>query len=100
MKYKRITRKVKYPDLSTFILDKKQLPWGYVLILERMIGSLSTHRGHGHAIAKGVELKLVLAELYGKATGCNGGRGGSMHIFSYADGLFGTNGFVGGGIPL
>lgn len=60
----------------------------------------STHRGHGHAIAKGVELKLVLAELYGKATGCNGGRGGSMHIFSYADGLFGTNGFVGGGIPL
>ncbi len=60
----------------------------------------STHRGHGHAIAKGVELKLVLAELYGKATGCNGGRGGSMHLYSYEDGLFGTNGLVGGGIPL
>lgn len=60
----------------------------------------STHRGHGHAIAKGVEMKLVLAELYGKITGCNGGRGGSMHLYSYQDGLFGTNGLVGGGIPL
>ncbi len=60
----------------------------------------STHRGHGHAIAKGVDVKSVLAELYGKVTGCNGGRGGSMHLYSYADGLFGTNGLVGGGIPL
>ncbi|MEO5888941.1 MAG: dehydrogenase E1 component subunit alpha/beta [Ferruginibacter sp.] len=60
----------------------------------------STHRGHGHAIAKGVELKSVMAELYGKATGCNGGRGGSMHLYSFRDGLFGTNGLVGGGIPL
>lgn len=60
----------------------------------------STHRGHGHAIAKGVDIKLVLAELYGKATGCNGGRGGSMHLYSLKDGLFGTNGLVGGGIPL
>lgn len=60
----------------------------------------STHRGHGHALAKGVDVKLIMAELYGKATGCNGGRGGSMHLYSYADGLFGTNGLVGGGIPL
>lgn len=60
----------------------------------------STHRGHGHALAKGVSVELVLAELYGKVTGCNGGRGGSMHLYSYQDGLFGTNGLVGGGIPL
>ncbi len=59
----------------------------------------STHRGHGHAIAKGVDPKTVLAELYGKATGCCGGRGGSMHLYDPAVGLFGTNGFVGGGIP-
>jgi 2-oxoisovalerate dehydrogenase E1 component len=59
----------------------------------------STHRGHGHALAKGVAPRAVLAELYGKATGCCGGRGGSMHLYSAADGLFGTNGFVGGGIP-
>jgi 2-oxoisovalerate dehydrogenase E1 component len=60
----------------------------------------STHRGHGHALAKGVDVKKILAELYGKASGCNGGRGGSMHIYSVAEGLFGTNGLVGGGIPL
>ena len=59
----------------------------------------STHRGHGHAIAKGVPPRLVLAELYGRATGCNGGRGGSMHLFAPDVGLLGTNGIVAGGIP-
>ena len=59
----------------------------------------STHRGHGHAIAKGVPPQLVLAELYGRATGCNGGRGGSMHLFAPDVGLLGTNGIVAGGIP-
>lgn len=59
----------------------------------------STHRGHGHALAKGVSPKRVMAELYGRATGCCGGRGGSMHLYSAADGLFGTNGLVGAGIP-
>jgi len=59
----------------------------------------STHRGHGHALAKGVSPGAVLAELYGKATGCCGGRGGSMHLYAVAQGLFGTNGLVGGGIP-
>ncbi len=59
----------------------------------------STHRGHGHALAKGVPAQRVMAELYGKATGCCGGRGGSMHLYSPAEGLLGTNGFVGGGIP-
>ena len=59
----------------------------------------STHRGHGHALAKGVPAKMVLAELAGKATGCCGGRGGSMHLFAPAHGLFGTNGVVAAGIP-
>ncbi len=59
----------------------------------------STHRGHGHALAKGVPARAVLAELYGKRTGCCGGRGGSMHLYDAANGLLGTNGFVGGGIP-
>jgi 2-oxoisovalerate dehydrogenase E1 component len=58
----------------------------------------STHRGHGHALAKGVSANSVLAELYGKAAGCCGGRGGSMHLYDYKAGLFGTNGFVGGGL--
>jgi 2-oxoisovalerate dehydrogenase E1 component len=59
----------------------------------------STHRGHGHALAKGVPPEQVMAELYGKATGCCGGRGGTMHLYARDVGLFGTNGFVGGGIP-
>jgi len=59
----------------------------------------STHRGHGHALAKGVPAKMVLAELAGKATGCCGGRGGSMHLFAPDYGLFGTNGVVAAGIP-
>ena len=59
----------------------------------------STHRGHGHALAKGVPANAVLAELYGRATGCCGGRGGSMHLFEASVGLLGTNGFVGAGIP-
>jgi 2-oxoisovalerate dehydrogenase E1 component len=59
----------------------------------------STHRGHGHALAKGVPPEAVMAELWGRATGVCGGRGGSMHLYSPDHGLLGTNGFVGGGIP-
>lgn len=60
----------------------------------------STHRGHGHALAKGVPPRNLFAELMGRATGCSGGRGGSMHIFSRDHGLMGTNGIVGGTIPI
>ena len=55
----------------------------------------STHRGHGHALAKGVPPREVIAELFGKATGCSRGRGGSMHLFSPEVGLMGTTGIVG-----
>jgi acetoin:2,6-dichlorophenolindophenol oxidoreductase subunit alpha len=60
----------------------------------------STHRGHGHALAKGVDLKKVVAELNGKATGLCRGFGGSMHLYDPARGFLGTNGVVGGGLPL
>ena len=59
----------------------------------------STHRGHGHALAKGMDPKILMAELYGKQDGCCGGRGGTMHLYDREVGLFGTNGLVGGGIP-
>jgi 2-oxoisovalerate dehydrogenase E1 component len=59
----------------------------------------STHRGHGHALAKGMTVKSLLAELYAKATGCCAGRGGSMHLYDREHGVFGTNGIVGAGIP-
>ena len=58
----------------------------------------STHRGHGHALAKGVDPDVLMAELFGKADGCCGGRGGTMHLYDRSVGLFGTNGIVGAGI--
>jgi acetoin:2,6-dichlorophenolindophenol oxidoreductase subunit alpha len=61
---------------------------------------LSTHRGHGHCIAKGADLNLMMAEFYGKANGYCRGRGGSMHIADIASGNLGANGVVGGGIPM
>ncbi len=60
----------------------------------------STHRGHGHALAKGADLNRVVAELLGRKTGYSGGRGGSMHLFDPTIGLMGGNGIVGGGLPL
>ena len=58
----------------------------------------STHRGHGHALAKGSDPGQVMAELFGRANGICGGRGGTMHLYDRAVGLFGTNGVVGAGI--
>ena len=55
----------------------------------------STHRGHGHALAKGVPPRELIAELFGRATGCSRGRGGSMHLFAPEVGLMGTSGIVG-----
>lgn len=60
----------------------------------------STHRGHGHCIAKGVDVAAMVAELFGRATGTNKGKGGSMHIADMDRGMLGANGIVGGGIPL
>ena len=61
---------------------------------------LSTHRGHGHAVAKGIPLRELMAELRGVAGGCNGGRGGTMHIYEPGVGFLGTNGVVAPGIPM
>jgi len=60
----------------------------------------STHRGHGHCIAKGVDPVAMMAELYGKATGSNKGKGGSMHIADVSKGMLGANGIVGSNLPL
>jgi len=61
---------------------------------------ISTHRGHGHAIAKGADLNKMMAELFGKSTGYCKGRGGSMHIADTELGMLGANGIVGGGLPI
>ena len=60
----------------------------------------STHRGHGHALAKGMRPERLIAEVLGKATGCCGGRGGSMHLFEPEVGFYGTSGIVGPSILL
>ncbi|MFM7697180.1 MAG: thiamine pyrophosphate-dependent dehydrogenase E1 component subunit alpha [Limnohabitans sp.] len=60
----------------------------------------STHRGHGHTLAKGADLKKMMCELYGKAAGTNGGKGGSMHIADFEVGMLGANGVVGAGITI
>ncbi len=60
----------------------------------------STHRGHGHCIAKGVDVAGMMAELFGRATGLCKGKGGSMHIADVEKGMLGANGIVGAGIPL
>jgi acetoin:2,6-dichlorophenolindophenol oxidoreductase subunit alpha len=60
----------------------------------------STHRGHGHLIAKGGDFRRMMAELMGKATGYCKGKGGSMHISDFDLGILGANGIVGGGLPI
>ncbi|MGH7037588.1 MAG: thiamine pyrophosphate-dependent dehydrogenase E1 component subunit alpha, partial [Stellaceae bacterium] len=60
----------------------------------------STHRGHGHSIAKGCDVEKMMLELFGKAGGLCGGKGGSMHIADLGQGMLGANGIVGGGPPL
>jgi pyruvate dehydrogenase E1 component alpha subunit len=61
---------------------------------------VSTYREHGHALARGVPMEAVLAEMYGRSTGCSRGRGGSMHLFDAARHFYGGNAIVGGGLPL
>jgi len=73
---------------------------GVCLNLEITDQITSTHRGHGHCIAKGADLTRMIAELLGKEIGYCGGRGGSMHIADVATGNLGANGIVAGGIPI
>ncbi len=73
---------------------------GVMQVLEPGDAIVSTYREHGHAIARGIAMGPLMAELYGKRTGCSGGRGGSMHIFDAATRFYGGNAIVGGGLPL
>jgi acetoin:2,6-dichlorophenolindophenol oxidoreductase subunit alpha len=60
----------------------------------------STHRGHGHTLAKGADMTSMMCELFGRAAGTNGGKGGSMHIADFSVGMLGANGVVAAGIPI
>ncbi|UFT98609.1 pyruvate dehydrogenase (acetyl-transferring) E1 component subunit alpha [Radiobacillus kanasensis] len=73
---------------------------GACAVLEERDKITSTHRGHGHCIAKGADVNKMMAELFGRETGYCKGKGGSMHIADVEKGNLGANGIVGGGIPL
>ncbi len=73
---------------------------GIMMHLEDKDRIASTHRGHGHCIAKGVDTKSMMAEIYGKVTGSCRGKGGSMHIADLSKGMMGANGILGAGAPL
>ncbi len=90
--------KVKGPlHLST---GQEAVAAGVCAHLENTDYLTSTHRGHGHTLAKGADLSRMMCELFGKATGFNGGKGGSMHIADFSVGMLGANGVVAAGLPI
>jgi TPP-dependent pyruvate/acetoin dehydrogenase alpha subunit len=90
----------KMPGFTHSYVGEEAVATGGCAALEPGDLITSTHRGHGHAIAKGVGVGPMMAELYGKATGTCIGRGGSMHIADFSLGMLGANGIVGGGFGL
>ena len=73
---------------------------GAMSVLKPEDSMITAYRDHAHAIAKGVSSNSIMAELYGKATGCSNGKGGSMHMFSKEHHFYGGHGIVGGQVPL
>jgi 2-oxoisovalerate dehydrogenase E1 component len=81
-------------------VGQEALPWARSSTRGPTDMIISTHRGHGHVLARGLEPQRMLAELMGKETGACRGRGGSMHVADPALGIFGANGIVGAGLPI
>jgi len=73
---------------------------GVIPVLDARDRVVATYREHGHALVRGLPMTTVMAEMYGKAEGCSGGRGGSMHLFDADTHFYGGNAIVGGGLPL
>src|SRR5262249_31858499 len=100
LKVQELYRNAMLPGFVHLYIGEEAIAVGVSSNLESKDLVFSTHRGHGHALAKGVPASIVLAELWGKATGSSGGRGGSMHMYAPEYGFMGTNGIVGAPIPL
>jgi len=81
-------------------IGEEAIAVGVCSILKQTDIIASTHRGHGHIIAKGGDVKRMMAELFGRVTGYNRGKGGSMHIADLALGIYGANGIVAAGVPI
>jgi len=94
-----------YPlqDMKTPVhlcIGEEAVAAGICMNLRRDDYVFTTHRSHGHNIAKGADMRLIMSEFYGRKTGCSKGKGGSMHICSPENGILGTSAIVGGGIPI
>jgi len=88
------------PGFVHVSIGEEAVPTGVCAALTEKDYLTTTHRGHGHMLAKGGKPSLMMAELLGKRAGYCKGKGGSMHIVSYDLGILGANGIVGGGIPI
>ena len=88
------------PGFAHLSAGQEAVPVGVCAHLDDKDFITSTHRGHGHCIAKGVDVGAMMAELYGKSTGTSKGKGGSFHMGDLNRGMLGTNGIVGAGLPL
>jgi pyruvate dehydrogenase E1 component alpha subunit len=100
LKVQELYRNARLPGFVHLYVGEEAVAVGVCMNLIDKDLVFSTHRGHGHALAKGVPAGVVLAELWGKVTGSSGGRGGSMHMYAPEWGFMGTNGIVGAPIPL
>ncbi len=90
----------KIPGFIHLYIGEEAIAAGVITQLRTDDYITSTHRGHGHMLAKGADSKRMMAELFGKATGYCKGKGGSMHIMDFSLGVLGANGEVAGGIPI
>ncbi len=88
------------PGFVHLYIGEEAIATGVMANLRKTDYITSTHRGHGHTIAKGADLNRMMAEIFGKATGYCKGKGGSMHIADFTIGMLGANGVVGGGYNL
>ncbi|HHE04971.1 MAG TPA: pyruvate dehydrogenase (acetyl-transferring) E1 component subunit alpha [candidate division WOR-3 bacterium] len=88
------------PGLAHLYIGEEAVAVGVCANLTERDFAVSTHRGHGHLIAQGADLKKMMAEVLGKETGYCKGKGGSMHIMDIKKGILGANGIVGAGIPI
>ena len=88
------------PGLVHSYIGEEACATGVCAALRREDKIVSTHRGHGHCIAKGADIRRMMAEIYGRSTGLCKGKGGSMHIADFSVGMLGANGIVGGGFGI
>jgi pyruvate dehydrogenase E1 component alpha subunit len=88
------------PGFIHLYIGEESIATGVIANLRKDDFITSTHRGHGHMIAKGADINRMMAELYGRTTGYCKGKGGSMHIADFSIGVLGANGVVGGGLPI